>query len=165
MMRETLPASFSNGLLQQSSQKQNKKSSQIGLIPGDPRLSIVLISQDKDVLKQFYTEDAATKTQEEKSFKIPKKCTVESVLGYLFNDLGLNKYCIKHETNKDDATAYLELLIRSNVVAPEDGKPQLILLDNQITMQQMKEYLWDEVYEDCDPATTKLQLIYRRKAS
>lgn len=56
------------------------------------------------------------------------------------------------------------MLIRSNVVAPEDDQHQLILLDNSLTMQQMKDYLWDEVYEDCDPATQKLQLIYRKKA-
>ena len=55
------------------------------------------------------------------------------------------------------------MLIRSNVVAPEDGQHQLILLDNSLTMQQMKDYLWDEVYEDCDPATQKLHLIYRKK--
>lgn len=56
------------------------------MIPNDDRLSIVLISQDKDVLTQFYMDDPQTKEKEEKSFKIPKKFTVENVLKYLFKD-------------------------------------------------------------------------------
>lgn len=133
------------------------------MIPNDDRLSIVLISHNKDVLAQFYVDDPVSKVREEKSFKIPKKFTVEQVLNYLYKDQGLSQHIIKHESNKDDACAHLEMLIRSNVVAPEDGQHQLILLDNSLTMQQMKDYLWDEVYEDCDPATQKLHLIYRKK--
>lgn len=56
------------------------------MIPNDDRLSIVLISHNKDVLTQFYVDDPVTKVRDEKSFKIPKKFTVEQVLNYLFKD-------------------------------------------------------------------------------
>ena len=84
-----------------------------------------MINLNPSELIQFYHDDLPGhgKNREEKSFKVPKMLTIEKILVYLFKDMGLSKYCIKREKDQDDATKYLELLLKSNLVAPEDDQP------------------------------------------
>jgi hypothetical protein len=55
---------------------------------------------------------------------------VTSILNYLFKEFELRKYVISVSEDRNDASAHLQLLIKSNVQAPEDGQPQMIVLDN-----------------------------------
>jgi hypothetical protein len=55
---------------------------------------------------------------------------VTSILNYLFKEFELRKYVISASEDRNDASAHLQLLIKSNVKAPEDGQPQMIVLDN-----------------------------------
>lgn len=55
---------------------------------------------------------------------------VTSILNYLFKEFELRKYVISAAEDRNDASAHLQLLIKSNVKAPEDGQPQMIVLDN-----------------------------------
>ena len=55
---------------------------------------------------------------------------VTSILNYLFKEFELRKYVISGSEDRNDASAHLQLLIKSNVKAPEDGQPQMIVLDN-----------------------------------
>ena len=55
---------------------------------------------------------------------------VTSILNYLFKEFELRKYVISVSDDRNDASAHLQLLIKSNVQAPEDGQPQMIVLDN-----------------------------------
>lgn len=53
----------------------------------------------------------------------------------------------------------MELLLKTNVLAPEDEQPQMIILDTELTIGIVKTELWDRIY----PGNDKVQLIYRRK--
>ena len=101
---------FTNVLLE----KQVKTS--LGL---SENVFVTLYSHDSSDLRQLYDESA--KVREEKSFKIASKYTVDKVVAYLYNDCGLSKYFLKTERDKEDATKHIELLLKTNVLAPEDG--------------------------------------------
>ena len=68
---------------------------------------------------------------------------VTSILNYLFKEFELRKYVISASEDRNDASAHLQLLIKSNVKAPEDGQPQMIVLDNSLTTHTIKTHLWD----------------------
>lgn len=149
IMKGVLPVGFTNVLLE----KQVKSS-----YGPEERIGVTLITYDISDLRQLYVDDNA-KVKEEKAFKIPVKFTVEKVLQYIYQDCGLNKYFLKTERDKDDATKHIELLLKTNVLAPKDGQPQMIILDTELTIGTVKSELWDRIYTNNE----KVQLIYRRK--
>jgi hypothetical protein len=42
------------------------------------------------------------------------------------------------------------LLLKTNVLAPEDGQPQMIILDPELAIGVVKTELWDRVYPGND---------------
>jgi hypothetical protein len=56
-----------------------------------------------------------------KSFKIPGSFTLDKLLAYIYNEGGLRKYILSSSADKENAAAHLELLLQTNVLAPEDG--------------------------------------------
>lgn len=149
MMKGVLPVGFTNVLLE----KQVKSS-----LGPEERIAVTLFTHDISDLRQLFLDDSA-KVKEEKAFKIPVKFTVEKVLQYLYNDCGLNKYFLKTDRDREDATKHLELLLKTNVLAPEDGQPQMIILDSELTIGTVKCELWDRIH----PGNDKVHFIYRRK--
>jgi hypothetical protein len=60
--------------------------------------------------------------KELKSFKIPSSFTLDKLVAYLYNEGGgLRKYILSSSADKENPTAHLELLLQTNVLAPEDG--------------------------------------------
>lgn len=107
----------------------------------EEKFSIILITTNEAELPQFWHDDNP-KGKEEKSFRVPKSFTVAKILDFLYKDMNLNSMCTKTPEDETDALAHLELLIKSNVVAPEDGQPQMILLDSGISVQTIRDLLW-----------------------
>lgn len=85
---------------------------------------------------------------------------ITNILDYLFKDWELKKYVITTSTDRNDASAHLQLLIKTNVQAPEDGLPQMIVLDNKVSTSAVKTYLWDLINPEQKQIMT---LYYRRK--
>jgi len=100
--------------------------------------------------------------KEVKSFKIPSSFTLDKLVAYLYNDKGLRKYILSSSADKENPTAHLELLLQTNVLAPEDGQPQMIVLDNSLTVLTVRNLLWRNLQSD---PNKRLQLFYRRKQS
>jgi hypothetical protein len=64
-----------------------------------------------------------TKFKEERSFRIPLLYNLEKVITFLYHDLDLKKYMLTTERDRNDATCHIELLLKSKILAPEDGQP------------------------------------------
>lgn len=131
------------------------------LINSDDRVSTTLTSTNLNDLPAM-TVKGEEPSKEEKSFKIPGKFTVEKVIEYLYNESGLSKYLISSSFDKANPTAHLELLLQSNILAPEDGQLQMIVLDNHVTITSVRNLLWRNMNKDADPKS-RLPLFYRRK--
>jgi len=99
-------------------------------------------------------------SKEEKNFKIPGKFTLDKLIEYLYNEGGLRKYILSTSSDKENPIVHLELLLQTNLLAPEDGQPQMIVLDNSLTVLTVRNLLWRNIDPD---QTKKLSLIYRRK--
>jgi hypothetical protein len=123
-MRDRLPKAFSQELLHR--QLTPFQISQMTPRGDNDKISVVLFSMNTNELPQFFMDDGPSgvgKTKEEKSFKIPVKFTLEKVIEYMYNDMNLHKHIITTPEYKKDACRHIELLIKSNVMAPEDGQP------------------------------------------
>lgn len=107
-------------------------------------MSVLLCSNDPNDLPSHSNEDS--KTKEDKPFRIPRGFTVTQILEHLFKDLNMKKFIVTTSADREDACAYLQLLIMTNIKAPEDDQPQMIVLDNQITTQTIKNELWDVIH-------------------
>ena len=122
-MRDRLPKAFSQELLYK--QLTPQQISQMTPRGDNDKLSVVLLSMNINELPQFFIDDppSGSKTKEEKSFKIPVKFTLEKIIEYMYNEMHLNKHIITTPEYKNDACCHIEVLIKSNVRAPEDGQP------------------------------------------
>ena len=78
----------------------------------------MFLSSNPNDLPQLQSDDPTSK--EEKSFKIPIRFTLDKIIAYLYNDMALNKYFFKQ---RDHPHEQLELMLKTNVLAPEDGQP------------------------------------------
>lgn len=70
-------------------------------------------------LPQLWIDENA-KEREEKSFRVPFKYLVSDVIKYIYETMDLKKHCAKSDADPNDATANLELLMKSTRTAPEN---------------------------------------------
>jgi hypothetical protein len=67
--------------------------------------------------------DDNAKIKEERSFRIPLTFALEKVIAFLYEDLQLKKYMLTTERDRNNANSHIELLLKSKILAPEDGQP------------------------------------------
>jgi len=67
--------------------------------------------------------DDNAKIKEERSFRIPLIFALEKVIAFLYEDLQLKKYMLTTERDRNNANCHIELLLKSKILAPEDGQP------------------------------------------
>ena len=96
--------------------------------PNEGKFACVLFTCDSEDLPQMWTDENQKK--EEKSFKVPWGFHVRDVLDFLYREI-LKK---NMNTGEGHGTDFLELLLKTTVVAPETDKPEFILLDNALSM-------------------------------
>lgn len=63
---------------------------------------------------------------------MPTKFTVEQLISHLYNNLDYKKHISYTNTNENDHLEHIELLLDSNLVAPEDGELQKFVLDPKL---------------------------------
>ena len=86
--------------------------------------------------------DENVKEREEKSFRVPCKFKVSDVIAYIYDSMDLKKHCVKTDGNADSPCEHLEILLKSIKTAPEDERPEYILLDNDVMMGTVRYELW-----------------------
>ena len=126
-----MPQPIANGLLRPDLETR------INLLPKsedpkfDPhRLSIIFISLKLSDLPQLYAEaDKNNPKREEKSFLVPLKFSVDQLTEFLFNKLEYKKYFLTTLMTEKNYLDHIEILMDSNLVAPEDGELQKFVLD------------------------------------
>ena len=96
--------------------------------PFDGKFCCVLYTCDPEELPQMWTDDNPKK--DEKSFKVPWTFHVHDVIDFVYREI-LKK---NMNTGEGNGTDYIELLLKTTVVAPETDKPEFILLDNALSM-------------------------------
>jgi len=60
-------------------------------------------------------DSSSSRVKEDKPFKVPVKYTVDKIINFLFVEQNLQKYVITTSADKNNASAHLQLLLKSNV--------------------------------------------------
>lgn len=80
------------------------------LMNHEEKLSTVLKSMDQNILPEIPTKDGDD-PKAEKSFRIHQLVTLDKIIGYLYNDMGMRKHFLSSSTDKENPLAHLELLL------------------------------------------------------
>lgn len=117
-------------------------------------------------LPQEYADDPSDKkkvSKELRAYKIPLKMQVDSIVKFIFNDMGMKKYCAA-VPDAVDHNDYIEILMETSVVAPEDGARQKFVVDPKIHIHTIYTQFWKRFAEEMNLGdAVKMKLYFRKK--